>query len=285
MKFTILQFLPLFLILLPFQGNVQLQTSSKLRLGDTTQVHVLNTIRGDVFQGILIHFDVSDVVFLLEKKDTLRYKPSDIDSVYVLPKMKNREHVTIRERLLVSPTGFGLDKGEDEYRNLMLFYNAYHHGVTDKISVGGGIMPLISDNYGWVDAKVSFELHKSIHFSIGGIVRFEKYKKERVSSFANVLGALTIGSEENFINFCLLHDKYGGWPYSIGLALKIGERHRFFCEFDSNITRSDYWATTGIALFGRSMSLDAGFLFFPFSPEDEGPITIVVPVLAFAKRF
>ncbi|MBI5917258.1 MAG: hypothetical protein HY842_17955 [Bacteroidetes bacterium] len=288
----------LLLVFLHTQIFAQLQINGKWIPGDSSHTQVLTTVRGDEFVGRLLQFDSTTVAFKLETSDTLHFGIGEVKKVEVLPppmqkpKLKYRN---IKERLLISPTGFSLEAGENEYRNIMFLYNAYHHGLTDKITIGGGIVPFFIFNLGWIDAKVSFELDESIHVGVGGIFgggfAYNFPEEEGDDNwirfgYAAGFGALTIGSKENFINLSTaritvpIDDGNGPWLFSIGGAFKIGGKTRLFMESGNYVGNFGEWTMSiGISTLYNGNNFDAALLFFP----DEKPR--MLPAFAFAKRF
>jgi hypothetical protein len=69
-----------------------------------------------------------------------------------------------RTRYLTSSSAFQLKKGDSYYQNNLLLLNSYHIGITDYISVGGGIefvSPLLTEEfrpYIFLTAKSSFQV-------------------------------------------------------------------------------------------------------------------------------
>jgi hypothetical protein len=288
------------LVLLPLRGNAQLQINGEWQSGDTSQVQVLTMVRGDEFRGYLLQYDSTGVMFKLDIGDTLRYGLDEVKMVEVLPAPPHKPKTaptSINERLLVSPTGFTLNKGKQEYRNIMFLYNSYHYGVTDNITVGGGIMPMIITYLGWVDAKVSLELYENLHIAAGGLIggghtiSFSEDGGESGGnnySFTGGFSSLTIGSKVNFINFSVariaifeeLGDSSSPWLYSTGSSHKVGKNNRLFVEAGNYIGNYEEWTVSlGISTLYKRNSFDAAIQFFP-SSKPWG-----LPAFAYAKRF
>lgn len=47
-----------------------------------------------------------------------------------------------KTRNLFGPTGYNLEEGEGYYQNFMVLLNSFNVGITDNVSVGGGIIPI-----------------------------------------------------------------------------------------------------------------------------------------------
>lgn len=298
MKLIIRTILTSLLILLSFSGNSQVQIIGLWWPEDTTDVHVLTTVRGDELAGRLLKIESATLGFLLDSGDTLTYSPQEVKSVKIInEKPTPQSNDVICERLLVSPTAFSLKKGENEYRNIMFLYNSYHRGITDKISLGAGLMPIFITHIGWIDAKFSIKLGENLHAGTGGLLGegFIINMSEAESSdswnkywFTGGFGAFTIGSTDRFINLSiakiiLIEDGYkenSPWLYSLGSSFKIGKSKRLFVEAGNYPENPNEWTLgLGITTLYKGNSFDAGLLFFP------GQRPRMLPAFAYAKRF
>lgn len=283
----------LFCLMLSFKSNAQLRIKGNFPSSDTSRVHILTLKEGNVFVGKLLEYDSNEVVFRMNTGDTLIYKPDEVEMVKISPSLTT----PINERLLFSPTGFALEKGENEYRNMMLLYNSYHRGITKNFTLGGGVMPIFISFLGWVDAKYSMEFSKNIHISAGGllgggyVIDFSEDENSggwNKYSFMGGFGAVTIGSKDRFINFSLtkINENEAGepnstpWLYSLGGSYKIGKDNRIFVEAGNTAGTPVEWSVGfGLTTLYKRNSFDIGLLIFP----DERPR--ILPVLAYAKRF
>lgn len=284
-------------IFLPFWGKAQVQIIGHWWPEDTTDVHILNTVRGDEFLGRLLKNDSINLVFQINSGDTLTYLPKAVKSVKILHETPAPKSDIICERLLVAPTGFSLEKGENEYRNILFLYNSYHHGITDKITVGGGVMPLFITYLGWSDAKFSFELSEHIHVATGGLVGAGfviDFSEDEESGgwnkygFTGGFGSLTIGSKNKYVNLStarIIISESGEpnsspWLYSIGGSTNIGRKKRIFVEAGTYVGNPDEWTVSlGISTLYLGNSFDAAMQFFP------GQRPRMLPAFAFSRRF
>lgn len=276
-----------------FNSNAQLKIKGNWPSSDTSRMHVLVLKNENVFVGKLIRYDSNEVVFKMNTGDTLVYKTDEVEKVKISPSTTT----PISERLVVSPTGFALEKGENEYRNVMFLYNSYHRGVTKNLTIGGGIMPLFISYLGWVDAKFSFELSKNLHIGTGGmfgggyVIDFSEDEGSggwNKYGFTGGFGAITIGSREKFINLSvskIIVNEAGQpdnspWLYSLGGSYKFGKDNRIFVEAGNSSGSPNEWSVGfGISTLYKRNSFDAGLLVF----TDQSPR--VLPVIAYAKRF
>jgi hypothetical protein len=237
------------------------------------------------------------VVFLLNIGDTLTYHPTELATVKILHEKPVPKKDIVNKRLLVAPTGFALEKGENEYRNILFLYNSYHHGITDKITLGGGFMPLFISYLGWVDAKFSFDLSENLHIGTGGllgggfVIDFSEDEGENgwnSYGFTGAFGALTIGDRDKFINLSMARvivsesgePESSPWLYSLGGACNMGKKKRLFVEAGTYAGNPEQWTIgLGISTLYLGNSFDAALQFFP------GNRPRMLPAFAFARRF
>lgn len=287
----------LLIIFLPFWGKTQVQIIGQWWPEDTIDTHILTTLRGDEFTGRLLQNDSNSVVFLLNVGDTLTYHPSELASVKILHEKPAPKSDCISERLLFAPTGFALEKGENEYRNILFLYNSYHHGITDRITIGGGFMPLIITYMGWVDAKFTFKLGENLHLGTGALLGGGfaiDFSEDEGSDGWNKygltggFGAMTIGSRNKFINLSMARvvvfeigdPESSPWLYSLGGACNLGKKKRLFFEAGTYAGNPDQWTIgLGISTLYLGNSFDAALQFFP------GNRPRMLPAFAFARRF
>lgn len=292
-----LRYLLFLLVLIPFLGKAQVQIIGQWWPEDTTDIHILSTVRGDEFTGRLLKNDSNSVAFLLGSGDTLNYSTHEIKSVKIIHEKPAPKTDVICERLLVAPTGFALEKGENEYRNILFLYNSYHRGITDNITIGGGFMPLIITYMGWVDAKFTFKLGDNLHLGTGALLGggfVIDFSEDEGSGgwnkygFTGGFGALTIGSKNKFINLSMARvivsesgePESSPWLYSLGGACNLGKKKRLFVEAGTYAGNPSQWTIgLGISTLHLGNSFDAALMFFP------GNRPRMLPAFAFARRF
>lgn len=102
----------------PFRKNV--------RIGDTTQVHVLETLRGDRFIGLAVGYTTDTLLFAIgDVADTLAIAPDSVRRLRLLPLDRLREAATgfqQAEDYFYLPSGFP-PRSKFLYRNTMVLLN------------------------------------------------------------------------------------------------------------------------------------------------------------------
>lgn len=206
---------------------------------------VMFTSGGDTLVGYLVHIDSSSITVDFNYDGLETYFKDEIVIIKYYPKRQIKfDAITeeYAERIFLSATAFNLNKGVAEYRNVMLFYNSFHSGITDNITIGGAVIPAVVVNFAFIDAKANIQLDERIHTGIGlaiGLGFGNNFGFESASRiYSGGYAALTFGNKKRFINLQVgpvtrreLGDKYDReWIYSIGAKLSK-EKVNFYTEF------------------------------------------------------
>ncbi|MBK8566380.1 MAG: hypothetical protein IPN76_24345 [Saprospiraceae bacterium] len=130
--------------------------------------------------------------------------------------------------IMFSPTGFGMSKGEIDYRNFMVGINSISYGVSDYLSVGVGTLSFLP----YIDVKLNHDVGEYIHVSAGGYL-FALFSYGYHAS-------LSFGTPDYFLNFSYVKSKeiqsvdsdlnFDLW--SFGSSIRVGPKSRFFAEFN-----------------------------------------------------
>jgi hypothetical protein len=168
MKFWLFKVLPaifLLLVFMPVFGQTQ---------PDTTKIYQVETIDKNIFQGKISEQDSEKLLLKTEKFGTMTIFRKDIKKITEIEPSRLREGKYWFEnpqstRYFFSPNGYGLKKNEGYYQNIWVLWNNVSYGVTDQISVGGGMVPLFF--FGgptplWFTPKISIPIKKD-KFNIG----------------------------------------------------------------------------------------------------------------------
>ena len=206
--------------------------SQDISIGDTTQVHVLNTENGDRFVGRVTKIENTTVFFLFQNTKELEFTLSEIRSLVLYSEQKsngdsqneiqnsdylrakkayeerrkNRNKKAVlngEENLFFSPTSYTLGKGKKEYRNLLVFYNRIDLGLTDNLDIGFDLLPLISSNIFAARIKAGVPLSDFINIGFGGSIYTviqPNFFGRNVSGTTHTYGTATFGTIEKFIN-------------------------------------------------------------------------------------
>lgn len=196
-------------------------------------------------------------------------------------------------RYLFGPSAFPLNKGEGYYQNTYLFLNSFNVGVTNNISVGGGI-ELIS-TFGsktpifFLTPKASFRVKEN--FSLAGGVLYASIP-EIEGPYRSNIGILysvgTIGNIEDNFTFGL------GWGFideeiterpilTFSGMTRIGPKASLITE-NWFVPADGYYGVIsyGIRFFGEKLAVDLAFL---NNRDIANAIAIGIPYVDFVVKF
>lgn len=154
---------------------------------DTTLVNI-ETTDGNEFLGQIVSEDDVKIVLKTEKLGNITINKIDI---------KKRDNVAVQQikdgkywfpnpqstRYFWSTNGYGLKKGEGYYQNIWVLWNQFSYGLTDNISVGGGIIPL------FIFAGAPTPVFATVKFSIPVV-------KDKFNVSAGAIGGYVLGADD-----------------------------------------------------------------------------------------
>ena len=188
-----------------------------LIIGDTSQTHFINTVKGDRFVGTVTKIENNRVFFTTSNGLALETQLNELSSlltetaistrIYIFkPSTRNKPLKQAAEtakfghqHLFFSPTAFNYEDGKGEYRNLSIFFNEANFKGGKGLTFSTGIFgPLLA----FGRAKLAFPVHPNVRaglqttFTLGIIDgQFTPY----------LSGIVTIGNPDYFVNIS------GGW--------------------------------------------------------------------------
>ena len=147
--------------------------------------------------GILQDFQAASLQILTEKTGLLDISRSQIKSIqriekeqiqggtYVFP----NPHPT---RYFFGPSAIPLKKGEKYFQNAYILANSMQVGLTDHLSIGGGVViPFLF----FVTPKIGYQVSEHVHVG-GGILLANSFIKDLNLGVGVAYGSLTLGSKE-----------------------------------------------------------------------------------------
>jgi len=202
-----------------------------------TQLEVGNQIKvktkdGNLYQGELIEKNDDNLIINTEELGTITLAKSQINKLIPLyPSGDNKKGYLYDNpnatRNIFAPTGYGLRKGEGYYHNFMMLYNSASYGITNNITLGVGLVPIIIDKSipFSITPKVSIPAIKDkLNFGVGAI-----YMNLNTEQVGIAYGVGTFGSRAN--NFSLglgwgfVEDEWSERPVVTASGqLRIGKR-------------------------------------------------------------
>jgi len=284
--------------------------SSSINLEDTTQQHLLITKRGDRIIGRIQKIEGTTVTFIMKTGNAITYAFHEIEWVGLReeknaaskpskgyeaesPRLRIAPERNGCENLLVSPSAFNFQKGTGEYRNLEVVVNIADVGLSDHISVGGGmVIPFVFI----VRAKATVDYNEIVHLG-AGVNNFIPISEDLAGSpFTHFYGVVTVGKPKAYLNTTLGY----GFPWgdssidfpgdretvplvaTFGGSITVAERFRFI--IDVIYLRGDgldeVMPSFSMGWIGRMSRFELG-LFSSVAGVD----SFALPVLAYARRF
>jgi len=289
----------MFAILVCITNNVFGQNINVGSHIDSTKIYKIELKDGSIFIGNILQKDSVNIVIRTSSIPKLEISISQIKSIDEVDKSNFKDgeywfpnpHAT---RYLYGPSAIGLKKGEGYYQNTMLILNSFNVGITDYISIGGGL-ELISTfaertPIFFITPKVGFKVAEKFH--AGGGVLYANFPPgflpRNRSSFGTVFITGTYGSLEHNITGSL------GWGFvdgefnerpiiTLSGMTRVSKRAALVTE-NWLIPTSDYYGifSYGVRFFGEKMAVDLAFINNPDIAEE---ILIGIPYVSFTVKF
>jgi hypothetical protein len=234
-----------------------------------SKVFHIETKDGNGYTGVVVASDSTKVIFKADKLGELTILRNEIKSLEPVDaaKLKNGKYWFENPqatRYLFSPNGYGLKKGEGYYQNVWVLFNSFAVGITDYISVGGGVVPAFlfagSPTPVWMTAKVSVPVVKD-KFNLGAGVLAGTVLGESNTGFGIFYGIATVGSKDVNASLGLGYGFAGGSlsnapMINLNGMCRISPRGYLITE---NYLFSDAYSTTAVLSFGgRTIIKNAG---------------------------
>lgn len=284
----------LFTILVFATSNVFGQKTNISEPVDSTKIYKIELKDGSKFIGNILQQDSVNLVLRTTSIPKIEIPVSKIKSIDAVDKsnFKNvsywypNPHAT---RYFYGPSAIGLKKGEGYYQNTYLVLNSFNVGITDNISIGGGL-ELIStfalrDPLFFITPKVSFKVSEKFH--AGGGVLYARIP-EGFGSLGTVFATGTYGTTDNNITGSL------GWGFvdsefserpiiTLSGMMRISKRAALVTE-NWLIPTDGYYGlfSFGVRFFGEKIAVDLAFI---NNPDIAEAIIIGIPYVSFTVKF
>ena len=260
-------------MLLPAVARAQ---GPEVRVADTTQIiQVLKTRDGSTFVGHVVA-TTADSVTMRTNVGTLTIARAAIDEVREVPRTAmhaGREYWPPdpnETRLFFAPTGRMLKRGEGYFSDTYLFLLGGAGGVTDWLTLGGGIsvLPLedFSDNIVYVTPKVGLVSSERVNVAVGAAIGTARGAFEDVGTAGIFYGVGTFGPPDGSVSAGVGY-AYAGSDVNntpilmLGGAKRVSKRVSLVTEnylFSDADTQFVYWY--GLRLMGEKLSTDLAFI-------------------------
>lgn len=257
--------------------------STQLYSQDTKDsTYRVETVDGNEYIGKILSRDSSGITLKTEQLGVITLKSADVKRVSAIGAVKiENGRVWLdnpdASRYFISPSGYGVKKGQGYYQNVWIFFNQFTYGITNNFSIGAGIVPLFlfsgSPTPVWINPKLSIPIVKDkINLGVGFLAG--TVLGEVNSGFGILYGVTTFGSRDRNISvgigYGFAGDELAQTPtITLSGMYRIAPRWYLLTE-NYLIGLSD--ANLGILSFGgryvtRKLGIDFG-LFVPIEQDD-----------------
>lgn len=198
----------------------------RLRVVDSTRIQVITMRDGSSLIGRIVVVGADSVEFVtgigrmpIAIKDIREITETDAGSMHGGQYWFPNPNTT---RLFFAPTGQMLKKGEGYFSDYQLFFPGVAFGITDHISMGGGvsILPVgIDEQFYYLTPKVGFSAGERVHLAAGALVVGWGGEMGGVG-----YGVATLGDGDASATFGLGYGFAGGEIYNKPVAMVGGEK-------------------------------------------------------------
>lgn len=118
------------------------------------------------YTGVLNGLESDAYIVWIAPNGEIRIPKSKVASLEILPEDSDVPQNANATRYLFAPSAIPLEKGSGYYQNAYILLNSANYGITDHISIGGGVgIPL----FFFVNPKVGFKVADRFYLSGGAI--------------------------------------------------------------------------------------------------------------------
>ncbi len=262
------------------------------------ELHLLKTVRGDQFAGQLLSYGSGAFQFMLENGVVLSFSPQDVSSIRLEARQVGIEEAgqkefesTAADKLFINHTAFMPKRTEIYYRNLMVFYNSIDYGITDQISVGASLMPIVAINIAALKVKAGFELGEYVNLGIAGQAYGLSLLLEDAAGVVLGMGTLTFGIRDRHLNIGIGRgyginsggdlelDSNAFTSFNLGGSFRTGKKSRLFAEHVRILEQISY-SVIGASFFNQRNRLDFGISLLQDGDELTG-----IPLVGYIYQF
>ena len=244
--------------------------------GKEQMLYNIQTKDGNGYTGYMVSSDSLKLTFRDGKLGEISIPKSEISKMASLDakQLKKGKYWSGNPqstRYFFSPDGYGLLKGEGYYQNLWVLANSFAVGLTDYLSVGGGVIPLFlfagAPTPAWLTAKISIPVVKNKVNLGAGILTGTVFGVEK-SGFGIFYGISTFGSRDRNISLGLGYGFSGGSVsnapmINVNGMYRVGARSYLLTEnyFFPDGTNTSLMMMVGARQIIRDAGLDYGLVF------------------------
>ncbi len=199
-----------------------------------------------------------------------------------------------RTRLFLGPTGRTLRQGEGYFSDVLVFFPGIAYGLTDNISIGGGVSLFPGVDFGeqifYVTPKVGFRVAEHVDLAVSGLIirvpDIDDDSDDEPTSVGVLYGVATLGTENmsltGGVGFGYADDEVSDKPaVMIGGEARIARRLSLVSENWIVPEVDPPIVSYGVRFFGEALSVDLAL----FNALDEDAIFPGIPFVDFVWNF
>lgn len=284
-------------ILVLTTSNVFGQKTNITEPVDSTKIYKIELKDGNIYVGNILQKDSIHIVLRTSSIPKIEIPVANIKSIDEVDKSNLKKgsywypnpHAT---RYFYGPSAIGLKKGEGYYQNTYLILNSFNVGITDNISIGGGLELIttfaIKDPLFFITPKVNFKVAEKFH--AGGGVLYARIPSDfsSKSSLGTVFATGTYGTKDNNITGSLgwgfVGEEFSKLPIiTLSGMTRISKRAALVTE-NWLIPSDGYYGifSYGVRFFGEKIAVDLAFI---NNPDIVKSIIIGIPFVSFTVKF
>jgi hypothetical protein len=260
---------------------------SRMTVADSAHLQIITLTDGSTIFGRIVTVGADTVVFQTGA-GTMQLSVKAIRDIRLISNDDVREGDywfpnPNSTRLFFAPTGQQLKQGEGYFSDYELFFPGVAVGVTDNISIGGGISLFpasASDQIYYVTPKIGFSPSDQVHFAAGVLFAGTNGSTGGiyygVGTFGDGNGSVTIGGGYGFAGGKIQSKPVGmlGGEYRIARRLAVVTENYLLPVSDNNVLYS-----FGFRFMGEKLTTDLALA------NVSGSNIIGIPYVDFVFRF
>ncbi len=270
---------------------------------DTAKIYIIVLQDGSQFVGNFLQKDSELVVIKTASISKIEIPIQKIKSIEIVDpaNMKNGEYWLPnpnKTRYLFAPSAFTLKNGEGYYQNTYLFVNSINVGITDNISIGGGIEFL--STFGsltegsfqpvfFITPKIGFKVAEKVHLGAGLLyVSVPEFFSDSRTGLGIAYGIGTYGTEDHNITLGIgwgvVEGEFSSKPIiAISGMTRIARKTALVTE-NWFFPADPYYGVIsyGIRFFGEKLTVDLALL---NNADIASSIFIGIPYVDFVVKF
>ena len=237
--------------------------------------HIIETIDGNEYNAKILEETEEYLLIETEILGELKIPKQAIKSITKITISEliegefwfDNPHAT---RYFYSPNGYNLKEGEGYFQNAWVFFNQLSYGITDNVSLGGGMMPTFLLGAGmapvWITPKIGIPVIKD-KLNVGLGVLAATIVGESEGGFGIAYGTVSHGSRDKNttlgVGWTFTSDGFGKYPtLSLSGMTRLSKKGFFITE---NYLISTKYETIGLIAFGgrsvqKKLAIDYGLI-------------------------